>query len=94
MLTRSIAKEYGDKGVVSPQPAAGPGRYRDARDASGAGINEISRIPREQRDPPERSDNVLAWPGAERPADRAGQDLHVSHPAFADLRDSAAGVRA
>jgi len=39
-----------------------------------AGINEISRIPREQLDPPERSANVIAWLAAERPAElcRAG----------------------
>ena len=94
MLTRSIAKEYGDKGVLAYSLQPGlvdtemQGRIRRA------GINEISRIPREQLDPPERSANVIAWLAAERPADLAGQDLHVSHPAFADLRDSAAGVRA
>jgi hypothetical protein len=30
-----------------------------------AGINEISRIPREQLDPPERSANVIAWLAAQ-----------------------------
>jgi len=94
MLTRSIAKEYGDKGVFAYSLQPGlvdtemQGRIRRA------GINEISRIPRDQLDPPERSANVIAWLAAERPADLAGQDLHVSHPAFAGHLAPVAGARA
>jgi NAD(P)-dependent dehydrogenase (short-subunit alcohol dehydrogenase family) len=94
MLTRSIAKEYGDKGVFAYSLQPGlvdtemQGRIRRA------GINEISRIPREQLDPPERSANAIAWLAAERPADLVGQDLHVSHPAFAGHLAPAAGGRA
>jgi len=85
MFTRSIAKEYGDKGVFAY--GLQPGLVDTEMQVSirRAGINEISRIPREQLDPPERSANAIAWLAAECPADLAGQDLHVSHPAFADI---------
>ena len=87
MFTRSIAKEYGDKGVFAY--GLQPGLVDTEMQVSirRAGINEISRIPREQLDPPERSANAIAWLAAERPAELAGQDLHVSHPAFAEHLD-------
>jgi NAD(P)-dependent dehydrogenase (short-subunit alcohol dehydrogenase family) len=87
MFTRSIAKEYGDKGVsaygLQPGMVDTEMQVRIRR----AGINEISRIPREQLDAPGRSANAIAWLAVERPADLAGQDLHVSHPAFAEHLD-------
>ena len=87
MFTRSIAKEYGDKGVFAY--GLQPGMVDTEMQVSirRAGINEISRIPREQLDPPERSANAIAWLASERPAELAGQDLHVSHPAFAEHLD-------
>jgi NAD(P)-dependent dehydrogenase (short-subunit alcohol dehydrogenase family) len=85
MFTRNIAKEYGDKGVFAYSLQPGMVDTEMQVRIRRAGINEISRIPREQLDPPERSANVIAWLAAERPAELAGQDLHVSHPAFADI---------
>jgi NAD(P)-dependent dehydrogenase (short-subunit alcohol dehydrogenase family) len=85
MFTRNIAKEYVDKGVFAYSLQPGMVDTEMQVRIRRAGINEISRIPREQLDPPERSANVIAWLAAERPAELAGQDLHVSHPAFADI---------
>ncbi len=87
MFTRNIAKEYGDKGVFAYSLQPGMVDTEMQVRIRRAGINEISRIPREQLDPPERSANVIAWLAAERPAELAGQDLHVSHPAFAEHLD-------
>jgi 3-oxoacyl-[acyl-carrier protein] reductase len=87
MFTRSIAKEYGDKGVFAYGLQAGLVDTEMQVSIRRAGINEISRIPREQLDAPERSANAIAWLAAERPAEFAGQDLHVSHPAFAEHLD-------
>ena len=87
MFTRSIAKEYGDKGVFAYSLQPGMVDTEMQVSIRRAGINEISRIPREQLDPPERSANVIAWLASERPAELAGQDLHVSHPAFAEHLD-------
>ena len=87
MFTRNIAKEYGDKGVFAYSLQPGMVDTEMQVRIRRAGINEISRIPREQLDPPERSANVIAWLAAERPAKLAGQDLHVSHPAFAEHLD-------
>jgi 3-oxoacyl-[acyl-carrier protein] reductase len=94
MFTRSIAKEYGDKGVFAYSLQPGLVDTEMQVRIRRAGINEISRIPRAQLDAPERSANAIAWLAAERPADLVGQDLHVSHPAFADHLDPATGARA
>src|SRR4029077_13497118 len=85
MFTRSIAKEYGDKGGFAY--GLQPGLVDTEMQVSirRAGIHETSPLPRNQLAPPERAPNAVAWLAAECTADLAGQDLHVSHPAFADI---------
>jgi NAD(P)-dependent dehydrogenase (short-subunit alcohol dehydrogenase family) len=82
MLTRCVAHEYTARGVLAYGLQPGlvdtdmQGRIR------GSGMNEISRVPRENLAPPERSAGVVAWLADQRPADLAGQDLTVADTAL------------
>lgn len=82
MFTRCIAHEYGTRGIVSYGLQPGlvdtemQGRIRDS------GMNEISRVPREQLAPPQRSAGVIAWLADAQPADLSGQDLSVNEPSL------------
>jgi len=83
MLSRCVAGEYADRGVAvySFQPGfvdtEMQGRIRSS------GINEISRMPREQLAPPERSAGVVAWLADARPADLAGMELSMKDESLA-----------
>jgi 3-oxoacyl-[acyl-carrier protein] reductase len=94
MLTRSVANEYGDQGIAAFGVQPGlvdtdmQGRIRKS------GINEISRVPREQLAPPERSAALIAWLAAERPADLRGQDLSANNAELMQRAASAVAQRA
>ena len=78
MLTRSIAHEYKACGLAVY--GLQPGLVDTAMQVRirGSGMNEISRVPREQLAPPERSAAVVAWLADARPDDLLGQDLTVA----------------
>lgn len=78
MLTRCVAHEYGARGIraYGLQPGLVDTGMQDR--IRGSGMNEISRIPKEQLAPPERSAQVVAWLADRRPQDLLGQDLTVN----------------
>jgi NAD(P)-dependent dehydrogenase (short-subunit alcohol dehydrogenase family) len=78
MLTRSVAHEYGPRGVSAYGLQPGLVDTAMQERIRGSGMNEISRIPKEQLAPPERSADVIAWLADTRPADLRGQDLTVN----------------
>jgi NAD(P)-dependent dehydrogenase (short-subunit alcohol dehydrogenase family) len=82
MLTRCVAHEYGERGVSAYglQPGLVDTAMQDR--IRGSGMNEISRIPKSQLAPPQRSADVIAWLADTRPADLRGQDLTVNDPAL------------
>ena len=77
MLARSIGEEYGSRGIAafSLQPGVVDTGMQVRIRASG--MNEISRIPRENLAAPEFSAGVIAWLCDERPAHHRGKDLSV-----------------
>ncbi len=77
MLARSIGEEYGSRGVAaySLQPGVVDTGMQVRIRASG--MNEISRIPRQNLAAPEFSAGVIAWLCDERPAHLRGKDLSV-----------------
>jgi 3-oxoacyl-[acyl-carrier protein] reductase len=77
MLARSIGEEYGSRGVAaySLQPGVVDTGMQVRIRASG--MNEISRIPRQNLAAPEFAAGVIAWLCDERPAHHRGSDLSV-----------------
>jgi len=78
MLTRCVAHEYGADGIAAYglQPGLVDTPMQDR--IRGSGMNEISRVPKEQLAPPGRAAELVAWLAATRPADLHGQDLTVN----------------
>jgi NAD(P)-dependent dehydrogenase (short-subunit alcohol dehydrogenase family) len=81
MLTRSIAQEYGARGIAcyGLQPggvddAGMQARFHAGRLAEGAGLPPEPLLPFV---PPERSGRVIAWLADVAPADLHGQDVSV-----------------
>lgn len=93
MLTRSVAAEYGagDVAAYGVQPGLVDTEMQGRIRASG--INEISRVPREQLAPPERSAALIAWLADLRPADLRGQDLSVNDKALLQRADASLAAR-
>ena len=83
MLTRAVALEYAADGlaVYGLQPGVVDTEMQVRIRASG--INEVSRIPREQLAPAERSARWIAWLADRRPQDLIGQDLSVRDASLA-----------
>ena len=77
MLTRAVALEYAADGlaVYGLQPGVVDTDMQVRIRASG--INEVSRIPREQLAPAGLSARWIAWLADRRPQDLIGQDLSV-----------------
>jgi len=77
MLTRSLAHEYAAQGVAvyGLQPGLVDTAMQGQIRASG--MNEISRIPREQLAAPEHAAALIAWLCDRRPAQFIGQDLSL-----------------
>jgi 3-oxoacyl-[acyl-carrier protein] reductase len=83
MLTRSICEEYGPRGIAaySLQPGVvDTGMQVRIRQS---GMNEISRIPRENLAPPEFAATVIAWLCDRRPPHHLGRDLSVADAGLA-----------
>lgn len=78
MFTRCIAHEYGARGISSYGLQPGLVDTDMQVRIRGSGMNEISRVPREDLSSPTRSAAVIAWLADMRPADLAGQDLTVN----------------
>jgi NAD(P)-dependent dehydrogenase (short-subunit alcohol dehydrogenase family) len=81
MLTRCLAGEYPQVACYGFQPGVVDTQMQVRIRASG--VNEISRIPREQLASPERPASFVAWLCDARPADLVGQDLTVNDPSLA-----------
>lgn len=81
MLTRCLAGEYPQVATYGLQPGVVDTEMQVRIRASG--INEISRIPREQLASPERPAAFIAWLCDVRPVDLVGQDLAVNDPSLA-----------
>jgi len=83
MLARSIGEEYASRGVAaySLQPGVVDTGMQVRIRASG--MNEISRIPRENLAAPEFAAGVIAWLCDERPVHHRGKDLSVRDEALA-----------
>ncbi|VCU70074.1 3-oxoacyl-[acyl-carrier-protein] reductase FabG [Pigmentiphaga humi] len=92
MLTRCVAHEYGAAGVAaySLQPGVVDTDMQGLIRQSG--MNEISRIPRAELAPPERSACVVAWLADERPEDLRGQELSVGDEALMARAGAAQGI--
>lgn len=82
MLTRCLTHEYGEGGLMAYGLQPGLVDTEMQVRIRGSGINEISRIPREQLAPPERAARLIAWLADTRPADLAGKDLTVNDDAL------------
>jgi 3-oxoacyl-[acyl-carrier protein] reductase len=78
MLTRCLAHEYAARGVAVYGLQPGVVDTDMQARIRGSGMNEVSRIPREQLASPERSGQVIAWLSDQRPEDLVGQDLSVN----------------
>jgi NAD(P)-dependent dehydrogenase (short-subunit alcohol dehydrogenase family) len=89
MLTRSIALEAGDRGVLAYgfQPGVVDTEMQSIIRASG--VNEVSRIPREQLADPHVPARLVAILCITRPADLNGQDLSIRDPALVDRLEAA-----
>jgi len=83
MLTRSVATEYGARGVraYSFQPGMVDtdmqGRIRES------GLNEVSRVPRAELLPPEWPARIAAWLADAAPEDLTDRELSVRDEALA-----------
>ncbi len=77
MLTRALAHEYAAQGLAAY--GLQPGLVDTAMQVHirASGMNEISRIPREQLAAPAHSAALIAWLCDRRPAQFIGQDLSV-----------------
>lgn len=82
MLTRCIATEYAEQGVAAYgfQPGVVDTDMQGL--IRNSGMNEISRIPREQLDSPELSASVIAWLANTRPEDLNGRELSIHDAAL------------
>lgn len=82
MLTRCIATEYAEQGVAAYgfQPGVVDTDMQGL--IRGSGMNEISRIPREQLASPELSAGVIAWLADTRPGDLNGRELSINDEAL------------
>jgi len=82
MLARSLGEEYAARGLAaySLQPGVVDTDMQVRIRASG--MNEISRIPRENLAAPELSAAVIAWLCDKRPAHHRGKDLSVRDEAL------------
>jgi 3-oxoacyl-[acyl-carrier protein] reductase len=89
MFTRAIAEEYGARNVAAY--SLRPGVVDTAMQVRirASGMNEISRLPREQLAPPEYAAGIIAWLCDERPAQHIGKELNANDAALA----GEAGVR-
>lgn len=86
MLTRSIALEAGPVGVrvYGFQPGVVDTQMQSVIRASG--VNEVSRLKREQLADPIEPAHIIGWLCSEEAADLAGQELTIRDP---DLRQRA-----
>jgi 3-oxoacyl-[acyl-carrier protein] reductase len=77
MLTRSVALEAGDRGVrvYSFQPGVVDTEMQGTIRASG--INEVSRLPREQLADPGEPARAIAWLCTDEAVDLAGRELSI-----------------
>jgi NAD(P)-dependent dehydrogenase (short-subunit alcohol dehydrogenase family) len=82
MLTRCVAHEYGARGIAAYGLQPGLVDTEMQVRIRGSGMNEISRMPRENLAPPERSAALIAWLADARPEDLRGQDLTVNDAAL------------
>jgi NAD(P)-dependent dehydrogenase (short-subunit alcohol dehydrogenase family) len=82
MLTRCVAHEYTPRGIAAYGLQPGLVDTEMQVRIRGSGMNEISRVPRENLAPPERSAGVIAWLADARPEDLRGQDLTVNDAAL------------
>ena len=92
MLTRCLAHEYTGRGVAAYGLQPGLVDTEMQVRIRGSAMNEISRIPREDLAPPERSAAVVAWLADHRPSDLVGQDLTVNDASLIE-RSGAARAR-
>jgi len=92
MLTRCVAHEYNGRGVAAYGLQPGLVDTEMQMRIRGSGMNEISRVPRENLAPPERSAAVVAWLADHRPKDLVGQDLTVNDVSLIE-RSGAAQAR-
>jgi NAD(P)-dependent dehydrogenase (short-subunit alcohol dehydrogenase family) len=89
MFTRALVEEYGARNVVAY--SLRPGVVDTAMQVRirASGMNEISRLPREQLAPPEYAASIIAWLCDQRPAQHSGRELNANDAALA----GEAGVR-
>ena len=82
MLTRSLAHEYAAQGVAVY--GLQPGLVDTAMQVRirASGMNEISRVPRDQLAAPDHAGALIAWLCDCRPAQFIGQDLSVRDEAL------------
>jgi NAD(P)-dependent dehydrogenase (short-subunit alcohol dehydrogenase family) len=82
MLTRSLAEEYGGRGVRVYGFRPGAVETPMLADIRRSGMNEISRIEDEKVVPPELPARVLAWLCSDAAVDLAGRELTIRDAAL------------
>ena len=83
MFTRALFLEYGARGIATFSLRPGVVDTDMQVRIRASGMNEVSRIPREQLAPPEHAAAIIAWLCDQRPAQHAGHELNANEASLA-----------